>query len=62
MSNKLTLTTVVFLSLLISCSSENTSLNDISEDLGSNQEINTPSKPEPEEAKPEPEEAKSDKN
>ena len=58
MSNKLTLTTVVFLSLLISCSSENTSLNDISEDLGSNQEINTPSKPEPEEAKPEPEEAK----
>ena len=60
MSNKLTLTTVVFLSLLISCSSENTSLNDISEDLGSNQEINTPSKPEPEEAKPEPEEAKSE--
>ena len=53
MSNKLTLTTVVFLSLLISCSSENTSLNDISEDLGSNQEINTPSKPESEEAKPE---------
>ena len=58
MSYKLTLTTVVFLSLLISCSSENTSLNDISEDQGSNQEINTPSKPEPEEAKPEPEEAK----
>ena len=58
MSNKLTLTTVVFLSLLISCSSENTSLNDISEDQGLNQEINTPSKPEPEEAKPEPEKAK----
>ena len=32
MSNKTTLTTVVFLSLLISCSSENTSINDISEE------------------------------
>ena len=58
MNNKLTLTTIVFLSLLISCSSENTSLNDVSEDQGSNQEINTSSNPEPEEAKPEPEEAK----
>ena len=58
MNNKLTLITVVFLSLLISCSSENTSLNDVSEDQGSNQEINTSSNPEPEEAKPEPEEAK----
>ncbi len=53
MNNKLTLTTIVFLSLLISCSSENTSLNDVSEDQGSNQEINTSSNPEPEEAKPE---------
>ena len=53
MSNKLTLTTVVFLSLLISCSSEDTSISEISENQELTQETNTPSKPEPEEAKPE---------
>ena len=53
MSNKLTLTTVVFLSILISCSSEDTSINEISENQELTQETNTPSKPEPEEAKPE---------
>ena len=58
MSNKLTLTTVVFLSLLISCSSEDTSISEISENQELTQETNTPTKPEPEEAKPEPEEAK----
>ena len=58
MSNKLTLTTVVFLSLLISCSSEDTSISEISENQELTQEINTPSNEEPEEAQPEPEEAK----
>ena len=58
MSNKLTLTTVVFLSLLISCSSEDTSISEISENQELTQETNTPTNPEPEEAKPEPEEAK----
>ena len=53
MSNKLTLTTVVFLSLLISCSSEDTSISEISENQELTQETNTPTKPEPEEAKPE---------
>ena len=58
MSNKLTLTTVVFLSLLISCSSEDTSISEISENQELIQEINTPSNEEPEEAQPEPEGAK----
>ena len=53
MSNKLTLTTVVSLSLLISCSSEDISISEISENQELTQETNTPSKPEPEEAKPE---------
>ena len=57
MSNKLTLTTVVFLSLLISCSSEDTSISEISENQELTQEINTPSNEEPEEAQPAPEEA-----
>ena len=60
MSNKLTLTTVVFLSLLISCSSEDTSISEISENQELTQEINTPSNEEPEEAQPEPEEAQPD--
>ena len=51
MSNKLTLTTVVFLSLLISCSSEETSLSEISEEQNSNQETNTQSNSEQEESK-----------
>ena len=58
MSNKLTLTTVVFLSLLISCSSEDTSISEISENQELTQEIKTPSNEEPEESQPEPEEAK----
>ena len=57
MSNKLTLTTVVFLSLLISCSSEDTSISEISENQELTQEINTPSNEESEEAQSEPEEA-----
>ena len=44
--------------LLISCSSEDTSISEISENQELTQETNTPTKPEPEEAKPEPEEAK----
>ena len=44
--------------LLISCSSEDTSISEISENQELTQEINTPSNEEPEEAKPEPEEAK----
>ena len=43
--------------LLISCSSEDTSINEISENQELTQEINTPSNEEPEEAQPEPEEA-----
>ena len=39
--------------LLISCSSEDTSISEISENQELTQETNTPSKPEPEEAKPE---------
>ena len=44
--------------LLISCSSEDTSISEISENQELTQEINTPSNEEPEEAQPEPEEAK----
>ena len=44
--------------LLISCSSEDTSISEISENQELIQEINTPSNEEPEEAQPEPEEAK----
>ena len=43
--------------LLISCSSEDTSISEISENQELTQEINTPSNEEPEEAQPEPEEA-----
>ena len=48
MNKKLTLTTAVFLSLLISCSTEESSLIDISEDQNSNQETNTQSNSEQE--------------
>ena len=43
--------------LLISCSSEDTSISEISENQELTQEINTPSNEEPEEAQPAPEEA-----
>ena len=46
--------------LLISCSSEDTSISEISENQELTQEINTPSNEEPEEAQPEPEEAQPD--
>ena len=43
MNKKLTLSVAVFLSLLISCSTEETSLSEISEEQNSNQETNTQS-------------------
>ena len=53
MNKKLTLATVVFLSLLISCSTEETSLSEISEEQNSNQETNTQSNSEQEQSEQE---------
>ena len=50
MNKKLTLATVVFLSLLISCSTEETSLSEISEEQNSNQETNIQSNSEQEQS------------
>ncbi len=48
---------LIMILLLISCSSQDTSISEISENQELTQEINTPSNEEPEEAQPEPEEA-----
>ena len=50
MNKKLTLSVAVFLSLLISCSTEETSLSEISEEQNSNQETNTQSNSEQEQS------------
>tara|TARA_B100000941_G_scaffold49406_1_gene31302 strand:+ start:2192 stop:3454 length:1263 start_codon:yes stop_codon:yes gene_type:complete len=60
MSIKTTSPILIMILLLISCSSEDTSISEISENQELTQEINTPSNEEPEEAQPEPEEAQPD--
>jgi hypothetical protein len=57
MSIKTTFPILIMILLLISCSSEDTSISEISENQELTQEINTPSNEEPEEAQSEPEEA-----